>query len=149
MARQKTKPVEEPNEAPAAVEVPEPTQPQAKLPTLSAAVKECFESNPDAKLKDLRVFLATNYPTLPVNEKTLSATASALRRKLGTKSAVIRAASDSPTLDDLLHVRALAEEEGGIDALRDRISSLLEMAKELGGIERLLLCLDGLVKLAR
>lgn len=153
MARQKTQP--EPIEEDDELEEEEPKD----LPSLTSIVKSALQSlGAHTKIVSVREYITTHYPTLSFNEKTLGTTVSQQRKRMGgapTLSAVIRAASaeappeptHEPTLKDLLTVLAIAQDEGGVEELRAQIERILELAKAVGGIERLFTCLDGLAKL--
>lgn len=108
----------------------------------SAAIREYLESHPGAKPKEIITELRKNGVVVKAGSVSMvlygpsskSAKSGARRKKKAarrttTKSAAPASASTELSANDILAVKALTDQLGGIDAARAAINTLLELQK--------------------
>ena len=103
----------------------------------SKAIRDALKANPSAKTSEIAEML---------NKRGISVTAqyvSNMRTRMN-KYGMGRRGRAVMTVDDLERIKSIAEESGGMKALYDGINSLEELARRVGGVERLKLGLDRL-----
>jgi hypothetical protein len=120
----------------------------------TAAVKEWI----GAQYPGVKTDVASFQSTLSVKRKKLrgGAPAKPKTRKPRMAKAVVPGkppktiagpASSEPTLSDLLKVKAVADEQGGVDGLLTAVQAVRNVAAQVGGLEKLSGCLEALKKL--
>jgi hypothetical protein len=128
---------------------PAPSPPLHPAPlsiSISDAIRAALDDlGVEANKNDVEGWIKAKHPSLKYKESTLNTTLSNIRKKLrgdGNGSS-----GPQPTLNDLLKVKKLAEEQGGVDDLIARIEKMETVAAQVGGVNRLRQCLAALKKI--
>lgn len=139
-----------------------------KPPKLAAVIRRALgDLGLEASAGDVRGWIAQHMAGYEYNDGTLSATLAG-QRKLARQQAEaspaepapavpaaapapavapVAASPSVPSAEDLLAVKKLADGGGGVAELLRAVRSLTEMAKGVGGVERLERCLDYLQRM--
>ncbi len=137
------------------IETPGPGE--AKQPKLAEVVRQGLNAlGVDSSVSDVKPWIAKHYPGLDYNEGTLTTTLSNQKKAMkgaggdGGASKGRKVPPDSEvTGDDLLAVKRMADETGGVEALMGQVQQVRELADEVGSFEKLVKCLDTLNTLLR
>jgi hypothetical protein len=101
-------------------------------------------------------WITRNYPGRGFNLSTLNTTISAQRSKLKRQAAeaarpvatttprLARAGDYDPTRSELLRVLAIARQESSVSKLQKLVATVKQLADQVGGLDRLAVCLDTL-----
>src|SRR5262245_35284898 len=128
-------------------------------PKLADVVRQALgQLGTEASAGDVRNWVGRNYPGYSYNENTLGTTLSNQRKKLreAAGSAIIAARvpkaalpgpSTVPSGDDLLKVKRMADKNGGIEGLLGTVQTVHDLGAEVGGMDKLLRCLEMLNEL--
>jgi hypothetical protein len=123
-------------------------------PKLADVVRQALgQLGTEASAGDVRNWIGRNYTGYSYNDTTLGTTLSNQRKKLreAAGSAIIAARvpkttlpgpSSVPSGDDLLKVKRMADNNGGIEGLLRTVQTVHDLGAEVGGIDKLLRCLE-------
>ncbi len=129
-----------------------------KPPKLAAVARRALgELGLEASAGDVRAWIKSNMEGYEYNEGTLSATLAGQRKLLREQQAsgaapagpapAPAAPASVPTADELLAVKGIADQRGGVDELLKMVRAISELARGVGGAERLEQCLDYLTRM--
>jgi hypothetical protein len=128
---------------------PAAAAPAADTPsgTLADAIRAALDVvGDDASKKAVSNWIKEHHPNLTFKESTLNSSLSSIRKKLKGETGP---SGQEPTINELLKVKQLAEEQGGVDHLLAQIEKVDTLARKLGGLPRLRRCLEGLKRLGK
>jgi hypothetical protein len=128
---------------------------EAKAPKLAEVVRQGLNAlGVDSSVSDMKPWIARHYPDLEYNEGTLSTTLSNQKKALkgaggdgGTPKGRRGPAGPEVTANDLLAVKRIADESGGVEALMGQVQQVRDLADRVGSFEKLVSCLETLNKL--
>lgn len=134
-----------------------------KPPKLAAVIRRALgDLGLEASAGDVRGWIAQHMAGYEYNDGTLSATLAGQRKLMREQQSPSAPAAEPaaapaeavapvgdavPSAEDLLAVKKLADGGGGVAELLRAVRSLTEMAKGVGGVERLERCLDYLQRM--
>jgi hypothetical protein len=144
---------------------------ESAAPTLSGAIVKALETiGTDAATSAVKEWIGVQYPGVDLGASSFQTTLSLKRKKLrggvpakpktrkprlAKPVAVVKApraasgpASTEPTLTDLLKVKTVSDEQGGIEGLLKAVQAVRAVANQVGGLEKLSGCLEALQKLS-
>lgn len=138
---------------------PEPPKddgaPRAKLSDVIRAALGALGN--EATTAEVKNWISREYPGYLYNQDSLASSLSTLKKKLAgavlaerprqTVSRPSPLVPPAPTVDDLLRVKQVADENGGVEELLKAVQAVSDLANDVGGIETLLKCLVTLHKL--
>jgi hypothetical protein len=135
---------------PAAEPMPAST-PEEPAVSLSRAIREALKAEGvRAPVGDVEMWIKRTYPNLQFSRQTLSSTLSTQRKKMQEEMGLLPTKSGSagerggPTVDDLMRVKHMASSRGGVEELMSLVQKVEDVAKEVGGLEKLKKSLDTL-----
>jgi hypothetical protein len=127
--------------------------------SLAEVVRKAFAGvGPEADNEAVRGWIARNYPGREFNPGTLNNTISAQRSRLKREGSVASVEALStprqsatpgydPTRSELLRVLEIARQQGGVSKLGKLVQAVKQLADQVGGLDRLAVCLDALEEL--
>src|SRR5262249_8712273 len=136
-----------------AVAEPEPaTSPVETTVSLSQAIREALKADGiRAAVGDVEMWIKRRYPKLQFSRQTLSSTLSTQRKKMMEEMGLLPdkggLEGSGPTVDDLMRVKQMAAARGGVEELMSLVQRVEDVAKEVGGLDRLKKSLDTLKSL--
>jgi hypothetical protein len=116
--------------------------PEESAVSLSQAIREALKAEGvRAAVGDVEKWIKRKYPKLQFSRQTLSSTLSTQRRKtleeMGLLPDKAGAEGADPTVDDLKRVKQIAAARGGVEELMSLVQKVEDVAKEVGGLEKL------------
>ena len=144
---------------------------KSDAPTLSGAIVKALETiGTEAKTAAVKEWIGVQYPGVKTDVASFDSTLSVKRKKLrGGAPAITKTrkprvakpiaevkapragsgpAASEPTLTDLLKVKTVADEQGGVEGLLKAVQAVRAVADKVGGLEKLSGCLEALQKLS-
>jgi hypothetical protein len=145
--------------------------PESAPPTLSGAIVKALDTiGAEAATAAVKEWIGAQYPGVKTDVASFQSTLSVKRKKLRggapakTKTRKPRmakaaapvktpipsagSAKTEPTLTDLLKVKIVADEQGGVEGLLKAVQAVRNVAHQVGGLEKLLGCLEALQQLS-
>jgi hypothetical protein len=145
--------------------------PESDAMTLSGAIVKALETiGTEAATAAVKEWIGAQYPGVDTAASSFQTTLSLKRKKLrGGAPAKLKTrkprkaktiapvkapkatsgpTSPEPTLTDLLKVKAVADEQGGVEGMLKAVQAVRAVANQVGGVEKLSGCLEALQKLS-
>ena len=125
---------------------PAPMAPPSPSLTLADAIRGALDDlGVDSSRSEVEGWIKAKYPSMQYKDATLNSSLSNIRKKL--REGGNGPAGGQTTLNDLLKVKVLADEQGGVDGLLAQIEKMESLAAKAGGLSRLRQCLTALKKI--
>jgi hypothetical protein len=142
---------------------------EQEAPGLSEVIRKALaQLGTDASGPDVKEWIGRNYQGMTYNDSTFNSTLSTQRKKLReSDSSSTPAPAPSPALsksqrataahlptviptgEDLVKVKKIADQQGGIDELLKQVQTVHDLAAEVGGADKLLRCLEMLHEIVK
>jgi hypothetical protein len=114
--------------------------------TLAAAIRQSLaDLGVEASKPDVSGWIKAHHPSLEVKDGTLNSSLSSIRKKL--RGDARTGSRSEPTVHELMRVKDLAAERGGVDELLALVNQVGGLAEKFGGLHRLRECLEAMKKL--
>ena len=144
---------------------------QQEAPGLSEVIRKALaQLGLEASGGDVKGWISLHYPTFTYNDGTFNSTVSNQKKKLREAEPAKEAPTQvtkqppakrqpsvattltvavMPTGEDLLKVKRIADDNGGIEELLKQVQTVHDLASDVGGADKLLKCLEMLHELVK